>query len=77
MKLTKSEFCQFNLQTRFRLLTEYGKNILNKRVSKRMISVYMLFDFYVEVYENLVSRQLEKVEPLVNTGLLEVYQDLG
>ena len=75
MKLTKSEFCQFNLQTRFRLLTEYGKNILNKKVSKRIISVYTLFDFYVEVYENQVSHQLEKVEPILHTSFLEVYED--
>ena len=74
--MTKGEFCQFNIHTRFRLLTEYGKNILNKKVSRRMISVYMLFDFYVEVYENLTSRQLERVEPLAHASFLEAHKDL-
>ena len=74
--MTKGEFCQFNIHTRFRLLTEYGKNILNKKVSKRLISVYMMFDFYVEVYENLASRQLEKVEPLAHARFLEAHKDL-
>ncbi|HEX6193557.1 MAG TPA: hypothetical protein VFZ42_14385 [Chitinophagaceae bacterium] len=76
MKLTRSEFCQFNLHTRFELLTEYGKNVVSKRVSRRMISVYRVFDFYVEVYENLASRQLERVEPVIHTSFLDVYKDL-
>ena len=76
MKMTKGEFCQFNMHTRFRLLTEYGKNVLNKKVSKRLISVYMMYDFYVEVYENLVSHQLERVEPLGDASCLEGPQEL-
>jgi len=76
MKLTRSEFCQFNLHTRFDLLTEYGKNILHKTVSRKLISVYRIFDFYVEVYVNLASRKIERVEPVINAGILEVYNEL-
>ena len=76
MKLTKGEFCQFNLNTRFELLKEFGRNILEKKVKMRLISVYRIFDFYVEVYVNLVSNRLEKVEPVKNIRILEVYNRL-
>jgi len=76
MKLTRGEFCQFNLTTRFKLLREFGKNILKKKVKMMLVSVYRISDFYVEVYENLDSQQLEKVEPVKNVHMLEVYNNL-
>jgi hypothetical protein len=76
MKLTRGEFCQFNLATRFALLREYGKKVMEKKIETRMISIYIVFEFYVEVCENLVSRKLEKVEPVKNNGILEVYENL-
>ena len=76
MKLTKGEFCLFNLDTRFELVKEFGKSILKKKVKMKLVSVYRISDFYVEVYENLASHQLEKVEPLRNASILEVYHDL-
>jgi len=77
MNLTKGEFCQFNLTARFELLREFGKNVLKRKVSRKMISIYKVFGFYVEVYENLVSRRLEKVEPVKNNDVLAVYEDLS
>ena len=76
MKFTRGEFCQFNLTTRFKLLKEFGKNILKKKINMRLVSVYRISDFYVEVYENLASRKLEKVEPVKNIQFLEVYNNL-
>lgn len=76
MKFTRGEFCQFNRNTRFKLLKEFGRNILKKKINRRLVSVYMLSDFYVEVYENLASRELEKVEPVKNIRFLEVYDTL-
>jgi hypothetical protein len=61
---------------RFELLTEYGKNVMKKKIGAKIISVYKVFDFYVEVYVNLYSLQLEKVEPVRNNGILEVYEGL-
>ena len=76
MKLTRGEFCQFNLNTRLQLVKEFGKNILKKKVEMRLVSVYRIFGFYVEVFENLASHRLEKVEPLKNNSILEVYNGL-
>ena len=64
MKLTRGEFCQFNLDTRFKLVKEFGRSIFKKKVKMRLVSVYRLSNFYVEVYQDLDSRQLEKVEPM-------------
>ena len=76
MKFTRGEFCQFNLNTRFKLLKEFGRNIFKKKIKMRLISVYRISGFYVEVYENLASRELEKVEPVKNVRILEVYNTL-
>ena len=76
MKFTRGEFCQFNLATRFKLLKEFGKSILKKKINMRIVSVYRISDFYVEVYENLASHELEKVEPVKNIRFLEVYNDM-
>jgi hypothetical protein len=76
MKLTRGEFCQFNLDTRFKLVKEFGRNILKKKVKMRLVSVYRISNFYVEVYQDLVSRRLEKVEPVKNIRILEVYNEL-
>jgi hypothetical protein len=76
MKFTRGEFCQFNLTTRFKLLKEFGRNILKKKIEMRLISVYRISGFYVEVYENLASHELEKVEPVKNIRFLEVYNTL-
>jgi len=76
MKLTRGEFCQFNLTTRLELVKEFGKSIMKKKVERRLVSVYTVFGFYVEVFENLASRRLEKVEPLQNNRILEVYDRL-
>jgi hypothetical protein len=76
MKLTRSEFCQFTLKSRLELLKEFGENILKKKVQMRLISVYTIFDFYVEVYENLASQELERVEPVRNIHFVELYKRL-
>jgi hypothetical protein len=76
MRLTRGEFCQFNHKTRLKLLKEFGRNVLEKKTSLRLISIYKISDFYVEVYENLNSRQLEKVEPVRNNSVLEVYSNM-
>ena len=76
MRLTRGEFCQFNHKTRLKLLKEFGRNVLEKKTSLRLISIYKISDFYVEVYENLNSQQLEKVEPVRSNSVLEVYSNL-
>ena len=58
------------------MLKEFGKSILKKKIKMSLVSVYRISDFYVEVYENLRSHELEKVEPVKNIRFLEVYNNL-
>jgi len=76
MKLTKGEFCQFNIATRLELLKEFGKHILKRKVEMQLVSVYRVFGFYVEVFENLSNHRLEKVEPVRNNAFLDIYNNL-
>jgi hypothetical protein len=76
MRLTRGEFCQFNHKTRFKLLKEFGRNVLEKKTTMRLITIYKISDFYVEVFENLESQHLEKVEPVRSNSVLEVYSNL-
>ena len=76
MRLTRGEFCQFNHKTRFKLLKEFGRNVLEKKTTMRLISIYKISDFYVEVFENLESQHLEKIEPVRSNSVLEVYSNL-
>ena len=76
MRLTRGEFCQFNHKTRLKLLKEFGRNVLERQIRMKLISIYKISDFYVEVSENLDSQQLEKVEPVRNNAVLEVYSNL-
>jgi hypothetical protein len=76
MKLTRGEFCQFNLYTRFQLLKEFGISVMEKKVRRRQILIYIIWDFYVEVYVRLPTHQLEKVEPVKNLQIINVYNSL-
>jgi len=76
MKLTRGEFCQFGMHTRFELLKEFGKYVVKRKVKMKLISVYRIFDFYVEVCENANSNSLEKIEPLRNIQFLELYKTI-
>lgn len=76
MNLTRGEFCQFSHTTRLKLLKEFGRKILVRKIRMRLVSVYKICDFYVEVYQNLSSHQLEKIEPVRNTNILEIYNAL-
>jgi hypothetical protein len=42
----------------------------------RLVSLYRISDFYVEVSQNLHNQQLEKVEPVKNLAILEIYNNL-
>jgi hypothetical protein len=75
MKLTRGEFCQFNLTTRSGLLKEFGRAVFKKKIKMHLVSVYRIFDFYVEVYEHLPGQTLEKIEPVANIVFLDVYRD--
>ena len=74
MSLTRSEFCQFNLATRYALAREFGTCILQRRFRSILLFVYLVHDFYVEIHQDLETLQIQKVEPVASTALLSFYR---
>jgi hypothetical protein len=71
MYLSKGEYSQFSLKGRLNLLQEFGTLINEKYVNEIKITLYLLYDFYVEViYDN---DSIVKAEPLKNEGMLHYY----
>ena len=74
MKLTKGEYCQFNLKSRMSLLSENGICIEKKKVNDELeIKLFSIYDFYVEVHYSYSECRVIKVEPLWNNNWLSYY----
>jgi hypothetical protein len=73
MKLTKGEYCQFSLKSRLALIREFGVLVTEKYVNEKMIRIFKLYDFYVEVLYDLMTDRFLKAEPVYSLNLIEHY----
>ena len=73
MILSKSEFCQFSLNARYRLLQEYGRLIVKRGFEKKNVSVYQIYGFHVEAILSELNNKIEKIEPIYSVPLLNYY----
>ena len=64
MKLSKGEYCQFSLRGKEKLLQEFGIPVCRKTIGDRCISIFRLYDFYVERTDNTHTNRIEKIEPV-------------
>jgi hypothetical protein len=71
MYLSKGEYSQFSLNGRLNLLQEFGTLINEKYINEIRITLYLLYDFYVEVIHD--NDCIVKAEPLKNEGMLHYY----
>lgn len=72
MKLTKEEYTMFNLASRVSILDNEGILLFKKRVNKRFeIKLFLLYDFYVEVFYNRRRKAALRAEPLWRESLLQ------
>ncbi len=71
MYLSKGEYSQFSLKGRLNLLQEFGTLINEKYINEIKITLYLLYDFYVEVIQD--NDCIVKAEPLKNEGMLHYY----
>jgi len=55
------------------LLDEFGNLIGEKKSENKVIKLYRLYDFYVEVFYNNLNRRVEHVEPVKNSNLLLLF----
>jgi hypothetical protein len=77
MKITKGEYCQFNLKSREELLGEFGKLEFERTFCHVVIRIFSIYDFYVEVVYNLQKGEIEKIEPVNSFSLLHTYEHKG
>ena len=76
MKITRGEYCQFSLKGRLQLLTEFGEFLGEETIENKSIRLYRLYDFYVEVLSNKLSKHIEKAEPIKCFNTLLFYNSL-
>ena len=76
MKLTKGEFCQFNLKSKINLLKNNGTLLMNKKVDEmNELKLFLIYDFYVEALYNNQENKVIKIEPILNQNWVSVYLD--
>jgi len=74
MKLTKGEFCRFNLKSKIMLLKDNGMILIKRKVNKtHEVRLFILFGFYVEVCFDVQKNKILRVEPLLNNNWLDLY----
>ena len=70
MKLTKEEYSSFSLSSRLKILENDGILLLKKTTDAiHELKVYLLYDFYVEVYSNKLRQKTLKIDPIWNEQL--------
>jgi hypothetical protein len=77
MTITKGEYCQFSLNTRRQMLKEFGKHVCQVIINKKSISIFQIHGFYVELVFNEASNQVERIQPIQNSNLLNLYLRLA
>ena len=74
MTLTKGEFCQFNLKSRTSLIKENGLMLMKKKIDKAYeMQLFLIYDFYVEVFFDFRKKKVLKVDPILNQNWLDLY----
>jgi hypothetical protein len=73
MKLTKGEYCQFSLKSRLALLREFGVLVTERYVNEKVVRIFKIYDFYVEVLYDLLNKKFEKAEPVYFANMVDYY----
>ena len=74
MKLTKEEFCQFNLKSKIQLIEKDGCFITRRICSDLyLISLYSLYNFHVEVTYNIPRFRTTSIIPVINIEIINLY----
>lgn len=73
MNLTKGEFSLFNYPSQILLLSEKGIIIAKQKINdSKEIRIYLIYDFFVEVFYNTKLNTMEKIN-LNSNGISEIY----
>lgn len=74
MELTKEEFCLFNIKSKLQLVENHGK-LIKQRISseKYVISLYQLYQFYIEKTFDLDQKETLLITPIINPSIIRLY----
>lgn len=74
MELTKEEFCLFNLKSKVKLVEKDGYFITRRICGDLyLISLYSIYDFYIEVTYDISQLKTLRIEPIINIQIIELY----
>ncbi len=77
MEISIGEYCQFTLRGKMNLIENYGKFECLKVFDKKRITVFKLFDFYVEVIREPFTKYIIQADPITSKSLLQFYNLIG
>ncbi len=74
MELTREEFCLFNLKSKIQLVEKDGFFIIRRMSGDVfLISLYKLYDFYVEITYDISRFKTTRVDTVINIKIIELY----
>ncbi|HXP48788.1 MAG TPA: hypothetical protein VN922_02475 [Bacteroidia bacterium] len=74
MILTVEEFCRFNLVSRVAILNNEGLFLIKKKVDEVLEArLFLLHDFYVEIYYDRKNKEIVKADPVRNNKWLKSF----
>ena len=74
MVLTKEEFCLFNVKSKIKLMEKDGCFLTEKICENNyLVSLYEIYGFYVESTYDCSQMKTIRVEPIVNSQILDLY----
>jgi hypothetical protein len=73
MKITKGEYCQFNLKSKVELLKEFGQLEFERAFGSTSVRIFTIYDFYVEVVYDQMKEEIKKAEPVSFMDILRMY----
>lgn len=73
MKINRDSFEKLSPSSKSSYLWTHGELIFTRMHSGSFIKLYALFDFFVEVYYDTLSLQIEKIVGLDRKAKMDVY----
>ena len=73
--MKESEFIVLSQQEKVLLVLENGQELMNRIYVFYNIKLYMLFDFYVEVWYKQTTNKIDKLIVVELDGVLHLYEN--
>lgn len=76
-KISREEFCLFNVPSRLRILRMHGKFVIFRELNGKItVSIYELSDFWIQVVETYPEKTIINITPVINRRNTHQYLSL-